>query len=145
MEEPKPQKQQIIPPGLESALQDWGESLTVILLVSALCVDLDPRAMASQTGDLLLNAAQSRSQRTPAQLPKICPNNSVTNEVLVASLIKAGLPTNATVISFIGHKVRYYLGDCKDVLTVDVKYTGNRYLAVAMKAPEIPTKIKPKN
>ena len=144
MEEPKIPKQ-LAPSEPGPTPLFLTESLTVVLLLSALGVDLDPQAMASQTGDVLFKATQSLSQRPAGNSPKSCPNDLATNPVLEALLIKAGLPANATIISIIGHKVRYYVDDCKEVFTVEIQYTGNRYRISGLRAPTLPTKTKPKN
>lgn len=150
MDEFKPQKQlkpseQSKPSEPGSTLLFWAESLTVISLFTLLGVDLDAQAIAAQTGNELLKAAQSRTERPVIDPKKSCPNKLVTNQVLVDSLINAGLPANATIIDFIDHEIRYYADDCTDISTLRVKYTGNGYLAVGLRAPTLPTKIKPKN
>ena len=145
MEEPKPQKQQIIPPEPGSTLLLLAESLPSILTMVVLYNLLSGQTAIAQTQNIPSGFTLPPYEGAlKINLPKSCAN-LVTNPEIVASLIKAGLPANATVISFIGHKVRYHLGDCKDVFTADVKYTGNGYLAVGLRAPTLPTKIKPKN
>ncbi|MBC7406377.1 MAG: hypothetical protein H7230_02825 [Candidatus Parcubacteria bacterium] len=147
MEKPK-LPEQLIPPGLESALQDWGDLLLPPLLIAVLSIlylaQTATAGVESRSSDFKHSQYDGALEINP---PKSFPNDLVTNPVLEAlamnMLIQAGI-TDATIIRFdLQYGIRYCVGESKEVLVFKTKHQNGQLFP--MKAPTLPTKTKPKN
>lgn len=129
-----------------STLLFWAESSTSIFFMAVLYTVLNAQMAVAEIENKVLTFTPSAYKGgLEIKLPKSCPNDLVTNQGLKILLFKAGLPANAKFISITGRRVRYYTDNCEETFTVDIQHTRSGHLALAMKAPTLPTKIKPKN